>query len=433
MERRWLAKFWPFLLVFLLALGFATVHQSTPLVWDDSPRLNAVFLENGGELHRFEASVSASLQCAFSAPTSTGYRPLSAFTSFIGVRYLASGGSVFLWSFLVGGLIGIFLFAMYRVALRTIGSPSYSVLAVLLLACSSPFVAASWVIVAGQQVLVPLFICLGLLTYWQIQDSGWRSRWGYAWLVLILFFGPWFREFIGLTAILVAMLDFLERRRPTWITLICVLGLVHAVFPGRIVHLFISTAPSDSVFHIGSLGAQVAANHTGWREFLLGSKSQLVAGHFLCLLPSTILLLMLAATVAKFIATGVAWWRLGRPLRPVRPRRETMLVWFTVAWWIGSLLPLLKVFTEEVHLCYALVPFAILAAVAVRHLALASHGPGALRKHAGGGRAARGRRRGRSGPERPQQHPHRKGHRSRRAAGGGQDSRDDPGRRRHRR
>ena len=48
-------------------------------------------------------------------------------------------------------------------------------------------------------------------------------------------------------------------------------------------------------------------------------------------------------------------------------------------WWLGSLVPLLKIFTEEVHLCYALVPFAILAAAAVQYLERISRGPGAVR------------------------------------------------------
>ena len=191
----------------------------------------AVALENNGKPWPCEESVNASLQSAFRYATPSGYRPLSTFICYNGVRYLALGGSVFLWSLLAGGLIGGFLFAMYRVALRIIGSRIYAVLAVLLLACSSPFVAASWIIVAGLQVLVPLFICLGLLTYWHIQDSGWRSRWGYEVLILILFVGPWFREFIGLTAILVALLDIIERRRLTWITLIAPLGWLTRYFP----------------------------------------------------------------------------------------------------------------------------------------------------------------------------------------------------------
>ena len=383
MERGRLSTFLPFFFVLLVAVAFAAVRQSTPLVWNDSPRMTDVLFENGGKLHYWEESVGASLRCAFEYVRPSGYRPLSAFSSSCGVRYLVSGGSLFLWSLLAGGLIGSFLVAMQRVALRIIGSPSYAALAVLLLACSPPFVAGSWIIVAGQQVLVPLFICLGLLTYWHIQDSGWKSRGGHVLLVLILFLGPWFREFIGLTTILVAMLDLIQRRRPTWITLICALGLAHAIFPGWIMHQFIPTVPADSIFSMGSLGTQVtasaAADHGGWYDLLCGAKSQLVLGHFSGMLPSTILLVMGAAAVSKSIAAGDAWWRAGRPLRPPRLEGGAMLVWFTVLWWLGSLLPLLKVFNEEVHLCYALVPFSILAAVAVRHMMTVSGGAGALR------------------------------------------------------
>ncbi len=373
----------PLLFVLVVALAFAAVRQSTPLVWNDSPHLSAVFIENHGKLWPCEESVNASLQFAFRYATACGYRPLSTFICYSGTRYLAFGGSIFLWSLIVGGLIGSFLFAMYRVALRIIGSRTYAVLAVVLLACSSPFVAASWIIFAGLQVLVPLFICLGLLTYWHIQDSGWRSRWGHVGLVLILLVGPWFREFIGLTAILVAMLNVIERRQPTWITLICALGLAHALFPGWIMHHFLATAPTDVVFHIGTLGSRIAAtstaSHWGWLKFRFDQDSQLAVQHFLCQLPSPILLLMVAATVIKSAASFFAWWRIGRPLSPRRLGRETMLVWFTVAWWLGSLLPLVRVFTEEVHLCYALVPFSILAAVAARYMVTTSRGLGVLR------------------------------------------------------
>ena len=99
----------PFLFVLLVALAFAAVRQSTPLVWDDSPKLTAVFFENGGRLWPSEESVNASLHSAFGNATPSGYRPLSTFISYSGTRYLALGGSVFLWSFLVGCLIGAFL------------------------------------------------------------------------------------------------------------------------------------------------------------------------------------------------------------------------------------------------------------------------------------------------------------------------------------
>jgi len=383
MERCLRSKLRPVLCVLLVALVFASVHQSTSPVWNDSPNLAAVLCENGGRLRPREESCSASLRSAFRHATLGGYRPLSAFICYSGTRYLALGGSVFVWSFPVGCLIGVFLLAMNRVATRIVGSRIYAALAVLLLTCSSPFVAASWVIFAGLQVLVPLFICLGLLTYWHIQDSGWRSRWGYVSLTLILFFGPWFREFIGLTAILIGMLDVVQRRRPTWITLICALGLAHALVPGWIVHQFLPTAPVKFVFHTGNLGTRVAATgYAGrgpWYEFLCGPDPKTALGHFLCLLPSPVLFLMLAAVIIKPTASVLAWWQAGRPLGPIGLGRETMLVWFTVAWWLGSLLPLLRVFTEEVHLCYAIGPFSILAAVAVGYMLRISRGSGVMR------------------------------------------------------
>jgi len=295
---------------------------------------------------------------------------------------VASGGSVFLCSLVAGGLIGSFLCAMYCVALRILGERLCAALVVLLVACSAPFVAGSWIVLAGVQVLVPLFLCLGLLTYWHIKDSGWKSKAGYLLLILILFLGPWLREFIGLTAVLVALLDVFERRRPTLITLMCAAGLAHAIFPGWIVHQFIPTAPAKSIFQLGSLGDQVAmnaANGSGdWRESLFGGRTPSAVGHFLTLVPSPIVLLMLVAGVMKGAHSIVIWWQSGRPLRPARIAQETMLVWFVVAWWLGSLLPLSKVFTEEVHLCYALVPFSLLAGVAVEYLVTVSRGSGFL-------------------------------------------------------
>ena len=383
MDRRRLGKLGPLLFVFVVALAFAAVHQSTALVWDDSPHLSGILFENNGKAAPNQASLKGCLQGAFCQAVSNGYRPLSTFLCFCGDYYLASGCPIFLWALAVGGLTGSFLLAMYRVALRIIGSGLYAALAVLLLACSPPFVAASWIIFAGQQVMVPLFICLGLLTYWRIQDSGWKSRGGHVLLALILFLGPWFREFVGLTAILVAMLDFSERPRPTWVKLICALGLAHALFPGWVVHWFIPTAPTSSIFGFGFLGTEVklnvaTAHHGGWRELLWGWRSQLAVGHFLGILPSPIMLLISAAVAVKSIVSIAAWWRAGRPLRISLPGRQTTLVWFTVAWWLGSLLPLVKVFTEEVHLGYALVPFSILAAVAIRYMMTISRGVGVL-------------------------------------------------------
>ena len=82
-----------------------------------------------------------------------------------------------------------------------------------------------------------------------------------------------------------ALLDFpLQRRRPTGITLLACSDWREAVFPGRIVHLFISTVPAQSIFQMGNLGAKVAGNitaaHAGLADLLWGPKKPAGMGPF---------------------------------------------------------------------------------------------------------------------------------------------------------
>jgi len=330
---------------------YAAVRSTTPLVWNDSVTLS-ILSEAVPGLDRFDGpALWATLEEAFATPAREGYRPLSVFLAGAGMRYFASGGEIFNWAFPVGVVIALCILALYATARRLGCSAVFAALATLLVVASSPFVASSWVIVAGIQAIVPLFICASLLAYWRLADSGYRSVALHVALLALFIAGPWFREFIGVSPLLVGLLDLLTRRRPTAVTLIAALGFLHAVYPGWIVQPFVATAPLLPVYEMGFLGGRLSAD-VGVQVSALGrsvAQAEFVTAQLLVLLPSTVLAMLALAPAARALPRG----------------RDVV---FLLAWTIASLLPFFRVYTQETHLLYPLVPLAILVGLAAQAL-----------------------------------------------------------------
>jgi hypothetical protein len=373
---------WPLRLAFVLvaAVLFALVRSMTGLVWNDSASLSVTLNSPPGAGALDPAGVLHVLRSGFASAIGGGYRPLSQIVADIGVRYFAAGGSIFPWALPVGVLIGVFMQVLYFTARRFGAAPPFAALAVFLVVFSSPFVASSWVIAAGIQVLVPLFICAGVLVYWKLADTGYRSVPLHVLLAGLFIAGPWFREFIGVAPLLVGLLDLMRRRRPTAVLLIAAGGFVHALYPGWLVHVFVPSAPTIPVHRMGLLGARMAEiSGSPGQQFLYGLRlGAQVSVQFLLLLPSTIIVLVAAAAAWTRFANGRSAARgagvvNGDPIVGAGGPRDVL---FLSLWTAASLLPLFRVYTSEVHLLYALVPFALLAGLAIQYLWRATAGSG---------------------------------------------------------
>jgi hypothetical protein len=338
------------ILFFLCAFGYVVYRSSSPmLVWDDTPHVAYARMDAPHPIRWHDRGfLAATARIAFSAPTGSGYRPLSAWICELGTAWFARDPALpsTPWFIFTGICIGLFAVSFFLVSRRFLDSNLLSLFAVFLVLSSAPFIVGSWVVFAGVQVIVPLLICVGLLLYWSIAESPSPPFWRYGALAVLLFVGPWFREFIGLLAVLI-ILQEIQRRRFSVLAGLAALGFVHALFPTALPRLlFFHDLPLRIVFSLGSLGTQVAMQSGANLSQMMG-KASYVTLNFYSLYPP----LLWALTAAGIIAS-------------IRARQKAELkggLLFLVVWFLLAFIPFLKVYTEQVHLAYSLLPASILA------------------------------------------------------------------------
>ena len=282
----------------------------------------------------------------------------------------------------------------------------------------------------GFQAIVPLMICLGLLFYWKTVESAETSGWYATGLILVFALGPWFREFVGLLPLLIIFLEAQRARRPTTLTFVAALGFVHALYPTAVMKwIFYPDLEIRSIFAMGHLGVQssTAVQHTGSviTELLSDISAREMPLHFLTLYPPMILVLCLAAASLPLIREKSPVYSLDSNSRSstgpgsfgsrtdfklslvflcgiiiistIAWRQEfdstiimALFSWlcfglvllglrrdlFLTLWFLLFFLPFLKVFTEQVHLAYALLPASIIVVSALQDLWLFIEGFG---------------------------------------------------------
>lgn len=398
----------------IVTTGFSLLRSSTIFVWDDSPRIaaNRYSIPNPivwGEPATFERIISYSFD---SVKGGAGYRPLSLIIAEIGASLFSNPHtSPVTWFTAIGMIFGTLAVCVFLVARRYLQTDTAALLAVFLFLFSTPVITGGWVVFAGIQAIVPLMICLGLLLYWKAVESA-RHRGLYmSGLCVVLFLGPWFREFIGSLSLLIIFLEAQRARKPTLLMGIAAVFLLHTLFPMALVKLLVyPQLPLAPVFAIGFSGAQLGAINPGLN--LMDSVRWWASDNFLTLFPpilfglalvaymvpaffsapelvrriwkkrvspsngqhilanvetvKNIFLPLLFITVALFGYSGfydhrvfILWLSLGMAFLAIR--YDTFLAW----WFLLTFLPFLILFTEQVHLAYALLPASIIMAATV--------------------------------------------------------------------
>ena len=413
------------MVVLLIASGFCLYRSSAGFVWDDSPHLTANLYDSDSPLlWGTQGCFKRILTEAFGTVTHSGYRPLSAFINLLGVSLFSNhdGTSPYLWFFCIGLILALLCISMYYVCCRYLKTKLWAVIAVFLFVFSTPVISASWVVFAGIQALVPLVICVGLILYWKIAESQKSSFFFTVILYLLLFWGPWLREFVGFLSLLIIFLEAKHIRRPSVLMGISFLFFVHALFPTFLVKVFIfHELPLRSIFSLGLLGAQInSSSNRHIADFvhnLFSSIRMQVPYHFLTLLPPMIVGLVLLdyllswfkdfrnlgakKTVITDKSIAIIFYK-----KWVTPLNNTylpicftiLIIWgiigghkndifylllclifplqgmrkdiFLSLWVILLFIPFLWVFTEQVHLAYALLPAAIITAVILESIYL---------------------------------------------------------------
>ena len=408
-----------------VTVGFLVWRSSTVLVWNDTPTITANLYEEPNPLVWGEnETLKRIIEQSFSEITQAGYRPFSTIISSIGTSYFSRAELNHFWWFgAIGIIVGLLAACVFIVARRYVQTDAAALCAVLLFLFSAPFISGAWVVFAGIQSIVPLMICVGLIFYWRAVESSPIKKLYLCGLFAVLLVGPLFREFIGILPLLIIFLEAQKKKRPTILMGVAAVFFVHALYPTALIKWsFYPTLPLRPVFAMGYLGVEsdIVANDpiTFFDQVLSDLQLRGMPLHFLTLFPSMLFLITLIAlllplmygtsNLIKIYFTGAAIAR-----TPHRGRLDkdmflsllfvsgTILVlyklqdqywdyfWFFVvslwfclglvflalchnaflAWWfILSFIPLLKVFTEQVHLAYALLPASIITVAAVEHL-----------------------------------------------------------------
>ena len=406
----------------LVTTTFFIIRSTEDLVWNDSPQtaentygfkddtikpgVAPVCRDEGAYGLRWGAPKLSEtiLTRSFSCLEFGGYRPLGAALALTGVsmfteahisgkskQYLKTIWMLFIASLF--GLLALFLFLIAREYLQT-NLAAYVIL--LLFFCSPAVITGAWVILSGIQVLVPLFICMGLWFYRKMEESK-RHRW--LWgicLTSVLLLGPWIREFIGIVTMLIILMELYRYRRVTPVLVLALLGLLHAIFPTALPHLIVPKLPLSPVFELGSLGSQMGA-FIDIKSFLWNLYSQAkwdVGRVFLLRLPATSWVLSGVALIFSLrrdaralpVLIGLlAFLRLKQPMISLAVVCSGILLFlivrkyfkdqkiqirqlgFLAVWFLLSFLPFLKVFSAHVHLVYPLVPALIIIVAATEN------------------------------------------------------------------
>jgi hypothetical protein len=389
-----------------IVVGFVAYRTSDFFVWNDSPCLMYraedggwpdVYERNDVSRREFLADPQRFLASFFRNQFDEngfchggGYRPLSGVQTFVSQLLMGHGGTP--WALLVhcGSLYATFAISFYFVARRFVRFSATAVLAVVLVLASPSCIAASWVMVAGLQILVPLSICLSLLLYWHATDGPRLRIWSVVALCLMMLTGPWLREFTGIIPILVGCLELSRARRLTPLMCVAAVFFAHAVYPTALLKLlFFPELPLLPVTKLGHLGTQMSGAALRW----------FAGWHFIPLFPPV---LLVTAAISAFIYFGRGSMvddslgqRLLRRVRvaapflwaaalaiclltesPILPAvlclgvavvgfQQSVILSF---WFVLSFAPLLRVFTEHVHFLYALAPASIILAGSLERL-----------------------------------------------------------------
>lgn len=408
----------PISLILTVAATFVVVRSQAPLVFDDTPGLAVELYDLGNrpsaQGFEFWATI---FRESFGDRTRSGYRPLSAVLAHLGMAvFRGQLMNLFLWYCLIGLIHGATVCSVFFVARRFVKDDRWAFLAAFLFVFSAPSVTAAWVVSAGIQAIVTLLICTGLLLYWRVVERRPHFRWAAVGLCLVMLFGPWFREFIGILSVLVIFQELRRTLRPTWVMTAAGLCLLHALFPTSLIRwAFSIDLPLRSIFAMGSLAQTLDApivwkgDLFEWFRAQLNAVRWLAGWHFIVLLPPSLLVLAALSFFTESVrdlVRSVRGYQPGGSRRVIFGRASLAALlplvfaavligikcfkgdWHTIGvflclglavvaykqnvflavWFLLSFLPFLKVFTEPVHLAYAIVPASIAVAVAVEKL-----------------------------------------------------------------
>jgi hypothetical protein len=349
----------------LVSAGYVVWRGHDYIVWDDTGSASFNRYSNNFHYSWSNSKLASSLISeTFGHVQGDGYRPLSAILRGYGAAWFSRETIEPLPFVVVNGLVlGLYSIVLWLLARRFTRTDGGAGLVVFLNVASVPVLTGSLVISSGIQAIVPLLICAGLLFYGNAKTSRWRWMWQIP-LCLVLLVGPWFREFAGVTPLLILVAEALGLvgRRSVTVALIAICGFAHALFPTAVLHFAaFPELPLLPVYRLGNLADALSKSSSD--AGLLGSLQALhwrIFGDIVSVLPPSLFAIALAGLFVSLIR-----------LDSIRPTRGVL---FLSVFFALTFLPFLRTFHEQVHFAYCTIPISILLVLAVERLWLQSEG-----------------------------------------------------------
>lgn len=367
----------------IFSLGFVIWRYGKPLVWDDTNAFKHAF-ESGlidksfsfSELIHYHL---ANFKSIISSVDPSGYRPVA---NLIQAINLSSINSIYpgVWHLITIGLfIGALAVTFRIVASRFIKSDFFLLFSLIIFIFCAPFTAANWISHVGIPSLVPLFSLVGFALYFKILDNPPKKWIYYLFLILTMFFSTLYREFMIILPVTFIALETVRARKLTPISILSVIICLHSIYPTFLMRIFFPELPIKSIFQFGLVGGELSSSisiRTQVSPNFLNIPSPLLLTIGFVLFPilfifqksnlKTMLFTTMASALGVISIMGIIfsdrWYFYHIAIITI------FIISFVIdvrlcIWLAMFLIPFYRVYTEQVHLTYAMIPFSILIGV----------------------------------------------------------------------
>jgi hypothetical protein len=343
----------------LLIIAYIAWNHSEFLVWDDTAHSSYnIYAKNKHYDIENPRLINFLFSERFGKINSDGYRPLSGLIRGFGTAYFVNM-SASLWPFLIlnGIVFSFMVFAFYYFSCRFTKDQSTSFLALFLFLASTPFLTGSMIRFAGIFALIPLLFLIIFICYFKSRETHHR----YIWFILFIFFlfiSPWLRELFLIVPILIIFFEIYNGAWKSRELIIAVALIPHFIFPGAIPHwIAYSDLPIKSIFFMGALSNRLETSDqlSLWEnlsELICDVKWRVFIDIF-SVFPTTIVFFACLYGIYVLVKNR---WKLFQD-------NNIVFIW---SFFLLTFLPLLKVFYEQLHLIYAMIPLSILISVAIK-------------------------------------------------------------------
>ncbi|OGQ36482.1 MAG: hypothetical protein A3F16_00790 [Deltaproteobacteria bacterium RIFCSPHIGHO2_12_FULL_43_9] len=362
------------------SLGFIIWRMGKPLVWDDTNAFKHAFATgltskswDLWEIIKYNLSNAVTI---IGSVDQHGYRPVANIIQSINLSSINSIYPNFWHLLFVSSFIGSLAIIYKIVASRFINSKPLVYFSLIIFILCAPFTAANWISHVGIPALVPLLSLISFALYFRILDRPARVWIYYVLLFLTLFVSTLYREFMIILPITFLALETTRTRKLTGVSLLSIIIFLHSLYPTFLMRFIFPTLPLKSIFELGLVGTELNSSipirtQVSPNFLNIPSPSLLIIAFFLFVFivvfqklrpkikPFAIMALVLGIISIFGLVFSDRWFFYHMAVLSV------FLISFVLdirlcVWIVMFLLPFYRVYTEQVHLTYAMVPFSIL-------------------------------------------------------------------------